>query len=630
MYNTLEFFHNYSFEGKFSRWSEPLVAIMKEIHLKKNQGTAMKIFLLLITTAVLLFSMSQKQKDKKIDDWDYNETVQTEDKNLLKNSRIMPTGGIVTAPIAKTMSFKAESIGFATGGAKDADNFYDNLKNGYLPKLKSITYEGVFYDHYFDTAKDKEECKELFCPSYSTAVQKSLFLKQNEYYLSVGLNSNIKAKDFARKKLNLVVVLDISGSMSSPFNRYYYDRKSTPTQKEDEHKSKMQIANESLVGMLKHLKNDDSLGIVLFDSRSYLAKPLRDIKSTDIKAIKRHILKLRPKGGTNWSEGYKSGVKLFESLSAKKKDPKEYENRIIFMTDAMPNRGELSEKGLFGMVEGAAKEGIYTSFIGIGIDFNTDLVERVSKIKGANYYSVHSYEDFQKRLDEEFDYMVTPLVFDLKLSLKAKGYEIEAVYGSPEANKATKTLLYVNTLFPSATKEEKSRGSIIIVKLKKTSDAKDLKLIASYKDRTGKSYENVKNVTFKSGLYYDNSAIEKGILLSEYVTLLQNWLIDERRVCNDIVSPPVEIMPFYKTCLSDPLERAEFAHVKTWERKSCPLNVTKMYKTAFGILAQKFEKEIKTLNDKSLQKELNTLKQLMEPKKNDNKTSPKDDWQTRR
>ena len=53
----------------------------------------------------------------------------------------------------------------------------------------------------------------LFLELY-TNQSKDPFSLEDDYYLSVGLNSNIKESDFARKKLNLVVVLDISGSMS--------------------------------------------------------------------------------------------------------------------------------------------------------------------------------------------------------------------------------------------------------------------------------------------------------------------------------------------------------------------------------------------------------------------------------
>ena len=46
------------------------------------------------------------------------------------------------------------------------------------------------------------------------------------------------------------------------------------------------------------------------------------------------------------------------------------------------------------------------TFIGIGLDFNTELIEAISKVKGSNYYAVHSADDFMTRMDDEFEYMV--------------------------------------------------------------------------------------------------------------------------------------------------------------------------------------------------------------------------------
>ncbi|RUM65926.1 MAG: hypothetical protein DSZ05_05225 [Sulfurospirillum sp.] len=597
-----------------------------------------KLFLFLILFAVGLSAMAKKQQPQtgKIDDWEYNATMPAYNG---KHARIMPTGVAVNArvgmptPMLKSMRMStAPDIGFAVGGAKDANNFYDNLKNGYLPKLKSITYEGVFYEHYFDTDKKSDtKCETLFCPAYATAVQKNLYTDETEYYLSVGLNSNIKASDFARKKLNLVVVLDISGSMSSPFNSYYYDKKRRRAPEENSEKSKMQIASESLAAMLRHLRPEDSLGVVLFDSRAYTAKPLRAVAQTDMEAIKKHILDLKPRGGTNWSAGYEAGLELFRKLDENAPDRGDYENRIIFMTDAMPNRGELRENGLFGMVDKAAKRGVYTSFIGIGVDFNTDLMERVSKTRGANYYAVHSLHDFKKRLDDEFDFMVTPLVFDLKLALDSDAYDIEAVYGSPEADKATKTVLYVNTLFPSATKEGKTKGGIIVVKLKRKGEGNALTLRASYKDRNGKTYNVSKKAAFKEGLYFDNSGIRKGILLSEYVTLIQNWLIDSRKGCNDKLTPetPV-IIPFYRQCMRYPPERPEYKYIETWERRSCPLEVSDGYRNVFALFRRKFGDEMRALNDPSLHREYDALKLLSGYKKHKPASSGQDDWQTER
>lgn len=40
----------------------------------------------------------------------------------------------------------------------------------------------------------------------------------------------------------------------------------------------------------------------------------------------------------------------------------------------------------------------------------SELVEKVLRCRGASYFSVHSPAEFQRRLDEEFDFIVAPLV----------------------------------------------------------------------------------------------------------------------------------------------------------------------------------------------------------------------------
>ncbi len=567
-----------------------------------------KMVFLICFVATTLFAMAYKSDsgNQKIDDWDYNSSiVQTKYKrgNILLQSKAMVS---------------MESIGFVVGGAKDANNFYENIHNAYLPKISSLTYEGVFYDHYFKSSQ-KEECKELFCPSYITSIEKNIYTKEPEYYLSVGLNSGIKESDFKRKKLNLVVVLDISGSMGVSFDEYYYDKgQKVKLSNEELKKTKMQIANETIVSMMDHLKDEDNFGVVLFDNRAYRAKPLRLVESTDMSAIKKHILNLRQKGGTNWSGGFKEGLKLFAGA---KKDPNVYENRIIFLTDAMPNRGELSKEGLFGLVDGASKEGVYTSFVGVGVDFNNDLVERVSKTKGANYYSVHSASEFKKRLDDEFDFMVTPLVFDLKLKVDSANFEIEAVYGSPEANMSTGEVMRVNTLFPSKKEDDAIKGGIILLNLKKIGDGDSLRLSVSYKDRGLNPFSNKKTFSFKN---QNDSSIKKAILLSNYVTLMKNWMIDMRRGCNDkVFNPPFEILK--RSCMIYPPYHPDFYRVVTWERKSCALSVSDGYKKIFSIFKNHFGDQMKVLHDKSLEKEYNLIKKLIEIDVKDG--TKVDDWQ---
>ena len=120
-----------------------------------------------------------------------------------------------------------------------------------------------------------------------------------------------------------------------------------------------------------------------------------------------------------------------------------------------PNTGDISDEGLLARLKANAADGIYTTLIGahaqlccwagwtrvalgmlsaliahcccgclppaachflnptaaptfsgVGLDFNSELVESISKVKGANYFSVHTPGEFKRRLVDQFDFAV--------------------------------------------------------------------------------------------------------------------------------------------------------------------------------------------------------------------------------
>ncbi len=250
------------------------------------------------------------------------------------------------------------------------------------------------------------------------------------------------------------------------------------------------------------------------------------------------------------------------------------------------------------------ERGIYTTFIGIGVDFNSELVEGITKIKGANYYSVHSAEEFRQRMDDEFDFMVTPLVFDLRLNLDAPGYEIEKVYGSPEADLATGDLMRVNTLFPSRAEEGEVRGGVILVKLNKLSDQGGIRLSASYEERDGRHDSDEAEVVLEESNsdFYQNNGVRKAVLLSRYADLLKNWMIDERRAAGKggRIVPSVTLTGG----IVIPVELGE------WERQSLPLNVSGPYPELFGRFRDYFQAEAQAIGDETLSQEEAILRKL--------------------
>lgn len=517
-------------------------------------------------------------------------------------------GGIMTS-MSMDAAVAGNTIGFSVGGAKDINNFRENIENGYFPISTDITINGLFYDYYFETGNSGKTSDELFSPAYSVALSRDPISNKLEYYITVGLNSNIQESDFARKKLNLVVALDISGSMGSSFNSYYYD---SPLKYENEYKSKMQVANESLNVLLDQLRDDDRFGLVLFESNATKMKDLELIEETDVERLKQRILQIQDTGGTNFEAGYREATELLDEY--KNVDSNEYENRIIVITDAMPNTGRTDREGLIGMVEENADNGIYTTFIGVGVDFNTELIQTISDVRGANYYSVHSSEEFEERMGEQFEYMVTPLVFDLELELDSDDYEIEAVYGSDTVDKKSGTIMEVNTLFPSKSEDGQVKGGVILLKLEKKNkkDKGELELKVTYKDRNGNKHSNEQLIELvtEGEERYDNTGIRKAIMLTRYANTLKNWILYERSEEREFL-----IRPEIGICDCMIVEPQEvYKLLGEWERASVELTVSDEYKEIFRDLKEYMEAEMEVLDDEDLEQEIDILKTLIKHK----------------
>jgi Ca-activated chloride channel homolog len=516
-------------------------------------------------------------------------------------------GGAVSSGIDSGKS--SGNIGLSAGGAKDIQNFRENIRNSYLPLPTDVTYEGLFYDYYFDTG-DVEPTNKLYSPSYSFSVTRDPVSRQSEYYLSVGLNSGMKESDFARKKLNLVIVLDNSGSMSDYYYEYYYDRNgrqvNTYAEEGLDRLNKIRSATECVVSILDQLKDDDRFAIVTFNSNARLEKPMGLVSRTDMRDVKNHVLDINSGGSTNLDAGMDLAARQFNDLY--ESNSYEYENRIMVLTDAQPNTGDVTSAGLIRNVQNGANSRVYTTFIGIGVDFNTDLIEEITKIKGANYYSVHSPGEFRARVEEQFDYMVTPLIFNLELKFESKGWRIDRVFGSPEADAASGSLMKINTLFASKSDDSGAvKGGLVLLKLRKTSNSSEEKvyLKTNYEDRNGRTDGDTQTIYLESKQpeYFANNGIRKGILLSRYAALLKNWMIDQRSHIS--YSQPWQPCVREDTGIVIPDE-----YRGQWERQSLPLNVSSSYKSLFKDFSKYFETEMDDIDDDSLDQELDVINLL--------------------
>jgi len=478
---------------------------------------------------------------------------------------------------------EAQSIGHTVGGAQDANNFRDNIREGYLPIPTDITYEGLFNGYYFDTGGGGG-CFEKFCPKYSTAVTEHPLTGETETYMTVGLDSAMEADDFERKKLNLVVVIDKSGSMGSGFGEYYYDRFGNKHEVEGTtRRPKMEVAKDAVGSVAEQLGEGDRLGVVTFDTEARIERSLLPVG--DEAELRSEVERIEPGGSTHMSDGMdKATAMLNDHTNA---DLTEYENRVVFVTDAMPNTGEVRSRELLDRIERNADRGIHTTFVGVGVDYNTELVESITSVRGANYFSVHSAEEFERRMDEGFEYAVTPLVYDL--GVEVEGAEVEEVYGT-DADTSTGEVIRTETLFPSPQTQEGTKGGVVLVELDER-DARNgyVRLRATWEERDGTVGSTERTVSFDgAGEEFDNDGVRKAVLLARYGRLMKEWARHEWADARG----------------------EEVAELGRWERQSEELQVSPEYRERIETFRGHFEREMTRIGDEDLEREVELMEEL--------------------
>jgi Ca-activated chloride channel family protein len=295
---------------------------------------------------------------------------------------------------------------------------------------------------------------------------------------------------------------------------------------------------------------------------------------------------------------------------------------------------------MLNRVRSAAERGIYTSLLGIGLDFNPDVVEAMSKAKGAWYGSVKNAQEFRRRLDEEFDYMVTPLVFNLRLHAASESWAIDRVFGSPEAELATGQLMRVNTLFPSPKDSDgQTKGGIVLLRLvRKRSACSDLAdgaitLRVTYEDRCGVPDFCEQRVVPPPKMphessaslhgYFENSGVRKAVLLARYASVLHQWLVDERQALAvaRFGFETAETLASQAPCSCGVLESGGIFSTLAkaavggqmlgeWEQRSVALKVSPQYRAVFAKLQEHVAQEALAMDDESLEREVALLQKL--------------------
>ena len=168
---------------------------------------------------------------------------------------------------------------------------------------------------------------------------------------------------FPRAPLNLALVIDRSGSMSEG--------------------KKMAYAREAATFAVTHLLPTDRVSITIFDNEVESIAP--GGLAIDKPALVRQIKQIKPRGSTDLHGGWAEGGRQAEAGLVS-----DGVNRVILLSDGLANTGVVDPNTLAAEARGLAARGVGTTTMGIGDDYNEDLMEAMARAADGHYYYVES------------------------------------------------------------------------------------------------------------------------------------------------------------------------------------------------------------------------------------------------
>ncbi|MEO1941290.1 MAG: VWA domain-containing protein, partial [Campylobacterales bacterium] len=443
---------------------------------------------------------------------------------------------------------------------------------------------------------------------------------EKRYFLALSLDSNLTLQQLKKRPpLKIVVILDTSGSMGAQWSGYYYSPSNREGGEGGRELSKLEVAKLGILELIKNLHPEDQLAILQFNNRASTILPLTPVKKLQFEKVKLLLGRVEAGGGTNLEAGIRKGLQIEGVFSPRMEAPPNStlsqfetllsnsggEGRLVILTDEMPNIGEISAGGLRKLLQEGAKNRVYTTIIGIGLDANQRLATELGKIPGANYFSVGTPSQFRKKVVAEVDYWLYPYLFNLKLRFKSPNSRIVAFYGNPAGVKGG-LLLSIPTLFPAPTDQNGTKGGIFLAELKPAGDSLPTgEITLQFQDRARKTHQLREKFQFKPGFYYSSPAVEKGVLLADFVSLVKGWLYLANSRCHRNFSPPPPIWRGWLRLLPPPPH-------SQWEIGSCPIEPTYRECQILQKFLNHFVAEEKKLKDPSLGLEEEELREILD------------------
>jgi Ca-activated chloride channel family protein len=199
--------------------------------------------------------------------------------------------------------------------------------------------------------------------------------QKQQNYLRIALNGCEPTRDEKRTPVNVAFVIDRSGSMTG---------------------ARIAQARDAAITAVRRLDSNDIASVVIFDDKIDVLVPAQPV--TDRSTFTDRIQQVTARGNTAIHAGVMEGA----SEVRKFKDEKRL-NRIVLLSDGQTNVGPSRVEDFAKLGRALLAEGISVSTIGLGLDYNEDLMLQLARASDGNHAFASAPNDLIRIFNREFD-----------------------------------------------------------------------------------------------------------------------------------------------------------------------------------------------------------------------------------
>ena len=226
---------------------------------------------------------------------------------------------------------------------------------------------------------------------------------QGEVYLDLSLQVD-RAGQSNSAPVSLALVIDRSGSMAG---------------------QKLANARAAARKLVESLREGDRLALITYGSDVTTLVPSTLIDSGSRARLLSAVAGISDRGGTYLSGGFEAGRDEVLKASAAGQL-----RRVILISDGQANEGITSTSSLSSMARGALERGVHLTTMGVGLDFNENLMTAMAEHGGGHYYFIEDASALAGIFARELETLTSAVARQAELEITlAQGVELVQLYG---------------------------------------------------------------------------------------------------------------------------------------------------------------------------------------------------------